>query len=181
MSSLVDFIISLILSVKIILPDVTGFDNPIPIFINNTDKIPFDYDKFGLAIRTFKDNQLQQCEVYFVSQNQVLSLSKNTILNKLPRRHQRTFIILHELGHCYDDDPIPQFVDRFRWEESFADVFALMLMYNDQLIDRQTMLNFLERRQTLPPDAHSLLPLNPKSMTIQELVKFTKTFRKTIF
>lgn len=181
MATLVDFIVSLILSVKVIVPDTTGFDNSIPIFVNETNEIPFKYDDFGIAIRTFKNNQLQQCEIYFVSQNRVISLSRGTVLNKLPKQHQRTFIILHELGHCYDDDPVPQFVNRFMWEESFADIFALMLMFNDRLIDRQTMLNFLKGRQTLPSEAHTLLPLIPKSMTIEELIKFIKQFRRTIF
>jgi hypothetical protein len=89
------------------------------------------------------------CTVVVDSQNLTeIGLRLDSAGISFPHDTFKTFILLHELAHCYDMDREPQGVDPVQWREYLADEFAATELFAQGAINKSDFQRFIRLRRT---------------------------------
>lgn len=80
----------------------------------------------------------------------------------LPGESFKSFILLHELAHCYDMDLEPEGVDPIQWREYLADEFAATELFAQGAINKSDYQKLIRLRRTYTRS----IPLVPMAKSI---------------
>lgn len=88
----------------------------------------------------------QNCEIAVNTENSIyqgsLTGSQRRLFKGISAEDIKTFVLLHELGHCLDGEQAPHGINALSWREFLGDGFAAVEMEANQMMDEKKFDKF---------------------------------------